>query len=911
MGRIPPEDLEAVRARIPITDVISEHVALKGSGTSMKGLCPFHQERTPSFNVNATTNTFHCLAGETLVKTPDGDVPIQDLAGTTATVLDGDGIWTEAPIREFGTQSLMKVTLSRNGTRRVIYATSDHRWYVRPRHSNDAALQVVTTKDLVPRLRIPSVWPRRRVGSAPLSPVGAMAGFVFGDGYATAHGSIAYFHGDKDADMVHLFQDAGLPITQRDAQRRACSQGLPRSWKKNVPDLTEGTSYLYGWLAGLFAADGCVSSDGRATLSASSAATVRFVTRLCDKLGIGIMATYTQSRLGLGKTPSDLHHISFRGRSLTPDFFLLDAHRERFSRAKERQTYERTNWWVVSVEETARHETVYCATVPTTDSFVLADNILTGNCFGCDESGDVIDFIQQIEGEGFRWAVTFLADKFNIPISFDAEDEDADKPKRSRLIEAHQIAERAYAHALLNDPEGQLARDLLTQRGFDVTEATERFGCGYAPTTRSISQLLTTKGFTQEEIIESGLANLYRGNLEDRFHGRLLWTIRNSFGKPIGFGARKLRDSDRTPGKFINTSETPIYKKSEVLFGLDLARKEIARTRQAIVVEGYTDVMAMHLAGQTNVIASCGTAFGSHHMHTLRRLVGEAGEVVFAFDDDDAGQKAAQSAYRDFNSSLRRLSALPSSDGMDPDQVRQSKGDEGLRDLVARRETLSAAVIRMVLGQMPQETPEDRIAALDAALPYLNDIADPLVRHEYAAKVAQELRFNAVQVEGRITPSERSAESPGETTQAPLKPEWVEKEVLRVFAQSEEIAREYLSDWEIDLKFHQAVSYSAIDALRKGLSVPREGGLAWPLHLKATSEGDDARLVSTLTASALPIAVDDARPYVDELLARLDRQSDKRTVQELKEKIARADTPDGRAAALQQLMAHQRQSRGA
>lgn len=545
-----------------------------------------------------------------------------------------------------------------------------------------------------------------------------------------------------------------------------------------------------------------------------------------------------------------------------------------------------------------------------TPSFNVNATTQTFYCFGCEESGDVIDFIQHIEGEGFRWAVTFLADKYGIPVHFDAED-DSEKTNKSRLIEAHELAAQAYAHALLHDPEAEPARTLLAERGFDLEEAVARFGCGYAPTHRSMSKLLTSKGFTPEEITEAGLAHTYGGSLKDRFHGRLLWTIRNSFGKPIGFGARKLRDSDTQPGKFINTSETPIYKKSEVLFGLDLARREITRTRQAIVVEGYTDVMALHLAGHTNTVAACGTAFGQHHMHTLRRLVGEAGEVVFGFDDDEAGQKAARASYRDFSSSLRRLSALPRSQGMDPDDLRQAQGNEALQKLVANRVTLAKAVILLVIEQMPTETPEDRIAALDAALPYLNDIADPLVRNEYATEVASLLRFNAAQVQSRLAPTNRDEnmdQSEGQSQPA-LKPEWAEKEVLQVFAQSEAAARKYLTDWDIDLKFTQSASLTAIDVLREGLSTPREGGLAWALHLKKVcSDEKESRLVTALTTTALPVSPADADLYVEELLARLDQQGERRTVEELKEKIAKAASPAERTAALNQLMAHQKQS---
>lgn len=530
-------------------------------------------------------------------------------------------------------------------------------------------------------------------------------------------------------------------------------------------------------------------------------------------------------------------------------------------------------------------------------------------CFGCEESGDVIDFIQKIEGEGFRWSVKFLADQHNISVHFDAED-DGIQSNKTRLVEAHELAVRAYSWALRSDPDAQPARDLLATRGFDVESSITEFGCGYAPKSRSVSALLQSKGFSREEIIEAGLGYERGGTLTDRFQDRLLWTIRNSFSKPIGFGARKLHESDPVSGKFINTSETPIYKKSTVLYALDRARKNITRERQAFVVEGYTDVMAMHLAGFTNTVATCGTAFTDDHLNTLRRLVGDAGEIVFAFDDDPAGKKAATTAYREFNKSLRRLSALPQSQGLDPDELRQAHGNEALQSLVSKRTTLAEAVILMVIQQMPQESPEDRVAALDTVIPYLNDISDPMVRHEYTSKVASLLRFNPAQVEGRLKPTQAAIGNAGTNQpQTAVQPEWVEKEVLQVFAQAEELARKHLADWEIDLKFSQTASEETIDLIRRGLSTPRHDGLAWPLHLKQVASSDaENRLVAALTATALPVALADAQSYVDEMLARLDKQESQRIVDGLKTKIANATSPAERSAALKQLMAHQRQA---
>src|SRR5699024_306262 len=439
-----------------------------------------------------------------------------------------------------------------------------------------------------------------------------------------------------------------------------------------------------------------------------------------------------------------------------------------------------------------------------TPSFNVNTVTNTFHCFGCEESGDVIDFIQAVEGEGFRWAVQYLADLHNIPVHCEKED-DTSKTKATRLLEATTIAARAYGYSLLHDPDAEPARQLLIARGFDLEEAVNTFGCGYAPTTKSIGKLLLAQGFTIEEVTEAGLARQHHGHLQDYFQGRLLWTIKNSFGKPVGFGGRRIHHNDPQTAKFINTAETAVYKKSSVLYGLDLARKDIVRTRQAIVVEGYTDVMAMHLAGHHNTVAACGTAFTADHLHTLHRLVGHGGEIVFGYDGDHAGKKAGQEVYRDHNKTLRRLSALPTSDGLDPDELRQRDGDQALTALVAERTTLSEAVIFSVLDDKPRQTPEDRVAALDAVLPYLNDISDPLVQHEYASKVAARLGFSNTGVESRLKSPAASGQPQRLSPDHPPS-SYGEKELLQAFVQVEDVARTHLSTWDIDLKFSKPAS---------------------------------------------------------------------------------------------------------
>jgi DNA primase len=217
-------------------------------------------------------------------------------------------------------------------------------------------------------------------------------------------------------------------------------------------------------------------------------------------------------------------------------------------------------------------------------------------------------------------------------------------------IEAHKQAAAFYTEQL-GSPEAKTGREFLAVRGFDQAAA-QQYGVGYAPQGwDSLVKHLRAKGFSDAELVAGGLAGQSsRGTLIDKFRGRLLWPIRDIGGEVIGFGARKLYDDDQGP-KYLNTSETPIYKKSSVLYGIDLAKKEIARRRQAVVVEGYTDVMACHLAGVPTAIATCGTAFGADHISVIRRLLMDQdefrGEVIFTFDGDAAGQKAALKAFGD------------------------------------------------------------------------------------------------------------------------------------------------------------------------------------------------------------------------------------------------------------------------
>ncbi|MEU7135356.1 DNA primase [Streptomyces sp. NPDC046261] len=360
-------------------------------------------------------------------------------------------------------------------------------------------------------------------------------------------------------------------------------------------------------------------------------------------------------------------------------------------------------------------------------------------CFGCQEGGDTVDFIMKIDHLSFAETIERLASQAGITLRYEegGYTPGRQQGERIRLVEAHKIAAQFYADQL-GSPEAEIGRKFLADRGFDQAAA-QHFGVGYSPAGWDhLTRFLRGKGFSDKELLLSGLAQDSRsGKPIDRFRGRLMWPIRDITGEVIGFGARKLRDDDNGP-KYLNTPETQIYKKSHVLYGIDLAKKDIAKTNRAVVVEGYTDVMACHLAGVTTAIATCGTAFAGDHIKILRRLLMDnaASEVVFTFDGDAAGQKAALRAFEDDQKFAAETSIAITPGGMDPCELRLAEGDDAVRTLVETRTPLFAFAIRQVVARHNLETAEGRAAALEAAAPIVAGIKNGAIQHEYAVQLA-------------------------------------------------------------------------------------------------------------------------------------------------------------------------------
>jgi DNA primase len=358
-------------------------------------------------------------------------------------------------------------------------------------------------------------------------------------------------------------------------------------------------------------------------------------------------------------------------------------------------------------------------------------------CFGCGESGDVITFVRKVNNLSFAEAVEHLADKYGVQLRYtEGTGGQRENPgSRLRMLEANGAAAEFYAEQLLT-PDAVVARQFAQGRGFG-REVAEMFSLGFAPTSgRALGQHLRGRGFREEELIAAGLM---RQGGWDFFQGRAIWPIKDAGGLVLGFGARKLFDDDRMPAKYLNTPETPVYKKSHVLYGLDLARTNIGKKSQAVIVEGYTDVMAAHVSGVDTAVASCGTAFGDDHARLIQRLLGGDafhGEVIFTFDGDAAGQKAALKVFSGDHHFAAQTYVAIEPTGLDPCDLRLQQGDAAVRELVARRQPLYRFVMNNVLTQYDLERVDGRLEALRAAAPLVASIRDNSLVSGYIRELA-------------------------------------------------------------------------------------------------------------------------------------------------------------------------------
>ncbi len=527
-------------------------------------------------------------------------------------------------------------------------------------------------------------------------------------------------------------------------------------------------------------------------------------------------------------------------------------------------------------------------------------------CFGCGEGGDVITFMQKVDNLSFTEAVERLADTVGVQLRYTEDGGPRTEPGlRVRLMEAHQAAADYFAEQL-GSPEAVIGRQFLDERGFDRAAA-ERFSVGYAPQDgKALKRHLNGRGFRDSELVAGGLV---RESGWDYFQGRLLWPIRDSGRQVVGFGARRLRDDDRMPAKYINTPETALYKKSHVLYGLDLARQQIGKKSQAVVVEGYTDVMAAHLSGVDTAVASCGTAFGDDHARLLRRLMGNHdafhGEVIFTFDGDAAGQAAAIKVFGGDQNFIAQTYVAVEPTGLDPCDLRLQHGDAAVRELVARRVPLYRFVMANVLGRHDLDRADGRLAALREAAPLVASIRDTALVGGYVRELSGMLGMDIDEVRGEVmraagrhgrAVAAESAEAANEARSRSVMPDphdrllATERETAKLLLQAPQL---FEGGWQglTAADFTHPAYASVLTSVEKAQA--EAAGGAWVHRVTAAAENDLVRsLLAALAVEPLSLTGAPERRYVTANAAKLQLLSVMRRIAALKSKLQRTNPVD-------------------
>lgn len=535
-------------------------------------------------------------------------------------------------------------------------------------------------------------------------------------------------------------------------------------------------------------------------------------------------------------------------------------------------------------------------------------------CFGCGEGGDVINFVQRVDHLTFAETIEKLAEKAGVQLRYVEGGAAINRQQgvRTRLVEAHKAAVAFYREQLAS-PAAQVGREFLTSRGFDAAAA-ERFGVGFAPKSwDALTSHLRGKGFNDEELLAGGLVSQGNRGVYDRFRGRLVWPIRDLGGDVVGFGARKLLDDDDGP-KYLNTPETPIYKKSQVLYGIDLARKDISKGQQAVIVEGYTDVMACHLAGVPTAVATCGTSFGSDHIKVLRRLLMDddqmKGSVVFTFDGDAAGQKAAMRAFGEDQKFVSQTFVAVESSGLDPCDLRLQHGDTAVRELVDNRVPLFEFAIKSTIANYDLDSAEGRIAALRDAAPIVGKIRDGALRPEYARRLAGWLGMDVSDVAKAVG---GASPAPAHNVRAarPSDPALVvEREALKCALQHPNAVADWYASVETPAFTHpRAISVHEAIVAAGGPRADVEG-LAWIDAVLAACPDDEVRgLVRELAVEPLPAMDGQDSRYATGVIARLLEVDAGRRIEDLMGRLQRTEDTDEQLRLGQDLQALQQYRR--
>mgnify|MGYP006273425203 CR=1 FL=1 len=512
-------------------------------------------------------------------------------------------------------------------------------------------------------------------------------------------------------------------------------------------------------------------------------------------------------------------------------------------------------------------------------------------CFGCGEGGDVFSFIQKVEHSTFSEAVEKLANKYNIALRYEENYTSPNTGQRSKILEANKLASDFYQKNL-ETAEAEIGRKFLKERGFDKNSA-QLFNIGYASKNwDNLTKYLKQKGYSEQELVLAGLSITGQKGTYDRFRGRLIWPIKDASGEVVGFGARRLFDDDQGP-KYLNTPETLVYKKSQVLYGLDQAKKEITSKKQVVIVEGYTDVMACHLSGVKTAVATCGTAFGEDHARILRRFLMDeeqfTGEIIYTFDGDEAGQKAALKAFNlDQTFSTRTFVAIEKN-GLDPCDLRQKSGNDAIVALIASKVPLFEFVIKNAISKFDLNNAEGRVLALKASAPIVSNIKDKALKPEYVRLLAGWLGIEINSVEQAVKDNNRQIRNVTTITKNEINNKEniessIEKEALKLIFQFPILVSEWVKQINVETftqsKFREL--FEVLDKLEISEDILNK-------LLKDNEDEEFKNLIAALSVEEFKASVD--KKYVDSIFARLIELSTSRTIADLKSQLQRLE-PD-------------------
>ncbi len=486
-------------------------------------------------------------------------------------------------------------------------------------------------------------------------------------------------------------------------------------------------------------------------------------------------------------------------------------------------------------------------------------------CFGCSEGGNVYHFVQKIENLPFPEAVEWLARRFNYDLRY--EDQSAGQARaygvKRRLIDATEAAAAFFHKILMESTEAEAARAYLDRRGFGP-EVAKRWLLGYAPGRDAVVRHLLDKGFTQEEIVQADLGRISDrdGKLFDNFRQRIIFPTWNLQGDVVAFGARAL--ADQQP-KYLNTGETPLFSKSRIMYGLDRAKSSIART-QAVVVEGYTDVISLHEAGVTQAVATNGTALGETHFELLKKFSSRA---VLMFDSDNAGRSATERGFGLHHRIGLEVLVAPLPPGRDPADVVATEGAEGIAKVIDAGQPLLEFKLEQTLAKLRMDTPEARSQAVRQAVQVLGWHPDPIARHEYAFMVAKRIGVEPEAVQRALTerrsyPTASAGGTSGDLQRRLPGHVKVEREALQLLlARTRGIQR-----WLGDIEESDFTSPARRELLRESLAAARAGGSLAAEAAERLSD-DAVALYSELSVRAARQADSERYNEVDEIFVRL------------------------------------------